>query len=175
MRDPGLDFQPQGPRPFAVVLLLAAGVLCADAGLTHLALGEQLAEAESRVAQLERRLERQAASRRQASPEHALTAEENKSLQQAVAAIGLDWERLYRRIDAASGEDVSLLAVAPNLSGKLVQIGGEARDMQAALAFVEALRQPPLSRVVLVSHQVRQNDPQRPIAFEITATWSTGS
>ena len=51
----------------------------------------------------------------------------------------------------------------------------EARDLGAMLAFVDALRSDPqtrLAQVVLISHQVRQNDPQRPITFEISAQWS---
>lgn len=175
VRDPGLDFQPRRPSLLASILLLAALVLGVDAILEYTRLGESLGEAESRLAQSERRLERLRASQRQERPEQLLNAEENRSLQQAVSAIAVDWEGLYQRIDAASGEEISLLAVSPNLAGSVVHISGEARDMKAALAFVESLRQPPLSRVVLVSHQIRQSDPQRPVVFEISATWSPAS
>lgn len=173
MRDSGLDFQPSRPGLLAVVLLLVAAILVADAAFEYRRLGELLDDAESRLAQNERRLERLRSSERQKQPEQLLNTEEKRSLEQAVAAIAVDWEVLYRRIDAASGDDVSLLAVAPNLSGSTVHISGEARDMKAALAFIESLRQSPLTRVVMVSHQIRQNDPQRPILFEISATWST--
>ena len=47
--------------------------------------------------------------------------------------------------------------------------------MAATLAFVEALRREPLTQVVLLSHQIKQSDPQNPIVFEISATWLTGS
>jgi len=96
-------------------------------------------------------------------------------LRQAIAAIRLDWEALYGSIDQAVSEEISLLAVRPSATGKAVQISGEARDLAAALAFVEALRRLPLANVALLSHQVKQNDPQHPIIFEIAATWLTGS
>lgn len=175
VRDPGLDFQPRRPSLLAGVLLLAAAVLGVDAAVEHTRLGETLGEVESLLTQSERRLERLQASKRQEQPEQLLNVEENRSLQQAVAAIAVDWEALYRRIDAASGENVSLLAVSPNLTGRTVHISGEARDMKAALAFVESLRQAPLTRVVLLSHQIRQSDPQQPIFFEISAAWSPAS
>ena len=56
-----------------------------------------------------------------------------------------------------------------------MQISGEARDLKAALAFVEALRREPFANVALLSHQIKQSDPQQPILFEIAATWLTGS
>jgi hypothetical protein len=47
--------------------------------------------------------------------------------------------------------------------------------MATALAFVEALRRDPLDNAALLSHQIKQSDPQHPIIFEIAATWLTGS
>ena len=114
-------------------------------------------------------------SRRDSRPENVFSADESKALRQAISAIRIDWAQLYRSIDAATSEDISLLAIRPNAQGKSVQISGEARDLKAALAFVEALRREPLANAALVSHQIKQNDPQRPIIFEIAATWLTGS
>ena len=61
----------------------------------------------------------------------------------------------------------------PNATGKSVQISGEGRDMAAVLAFVESLQHAPLSDAVLLSHQIKQTDPQHPVVFEISAQWST--
>jgi len=115
------------------------------------------------------------AGRRDSQPENVFSAEESKALRIAIDAIRVDWEGLYRAIDQAVGDDVALLAVRPSSTGKAVQISGEARDMKAVLAFVEALRAAPLAKVSLLSHQIKQNDPQQPIIFEIAATWLTGS
>ena len=56
-----------------------------------------------------------------------------------------------------------------------VQISGEARDLAAALAFVDALHGRTLTNVALISHQLKQSDPQLPIVFEIVATWLSAS
>lgn len=175
MREVALDFQPRRPGLLPVVLFLAALLLAADAGFEASALGDQAAEVAARLAQAQRRAERRTAARRDSQPEHALSPDEAKALRQAFAAIQVDWESLYGAIDAAGSEDIALLAIRPSVTGKSVQISGEARTLAAALAYVEALRQEPLAQVVLVSHQIRQTDPQRPIAFEIAATWHTGS
>ena len=170
-----LDFQPRRPGLLPVVLLLAGLLLCADAGLEFSALRSRLDEAESGLEQARRRAERLAAGHRESRLENVFSAEESKALRQVIGAIRIDWENLFRNIDKAVSEEVSLLAIRPNASGKSVQISGEARDMAAALAFVEALRRAPLAQVTLLSHQTRQNDPQHPIAFEISATWLSGS
>ncbi len=175
MREIMLDFQPRRPGLLALVLLLAGVLLCADAWLEETVLRERLNEVESRLAQSRQRADRLAAGRRDSRPENVFSAEESSALRQAIGAIRIDWETLYRSIDKAVSEEVSLLAIRPNVTGKSLQISGEARDLAAALAFVEALRQEPLAHVALLSHQIKQNDPQHPIVFEISATWLSGS
>ena len=175
MRDPGLDFQPRRPGLLSVVLLVAGLLLAADAWLEDSALRGQLDEANARLALAQRRVDRTEAGRRDSRPENVFSADESKALRQTIVAIRIDWEGLYRSIDQATSEEISLLAIRPSTAGKSVQISGEARDMAAALAFVEALRREPLAQVALLSHQIKQSDPQRPIIFEIAATWLTGS
>ncbi|MBL8415610.1 MAG: hypothetical protein JNM42_14315 [Propionivibrio sp.] len=175
MREIMLDFQPRRPGLLALVLLFAGVLLCADAWLEDTTLRERLNDVESRLAQARQRADRLAAGRRDSRPENVFSAEENSALRQAIGAIRIDWDKLYRSIDRAVSEEVSLLAIRPNAAGKSLQISGEARDMAAALAFVEALRREPLAHVALLSHQIKQNDPQHPIVFEISATWLSGS
>jgi len=174
MRDLALDFLPRRPGLLSIILVLAGAVLCADAWLEDRALRSQQDEAEARLAQARRRADRIDVGRRDSQPENVFSPEESKALRQAIGLIRIDWEKLYGCVDDAVSEDVSLLAIRPNATGKLVQISGEARDMAAALAFVEALRREPLNPV-LISHQIKQNDSQHPIIFEISATWLTGS
>ena len=173
MRRFDLDFQPRRPGLLAVVLLLAALILCLDQWLEYDRLRQQNSELQSRLEQLQQRAKR--LNGQAARPESLFSVEENKALQQAVKAIRVDWEALFRHVEQASGKDISLLQIRPNVSGRTLHVGGEARNMAAALAFVDALRGAPLSDVVLISHQIKQNDAQRPIVFEIAATWQGGS
>ncbi len=168
---PDLDFQPRRPGLLALCLLLAGGLLAADAAVEDRARRERLDDLSGQIAQAERRLEKRQNAERQRRPENVFSPEEAAALRQAYAAIGVDWERLFGTIDAAVSEDVALVAIRPSVSGKSVQISGEARHLNAALAFVEALRREPLSQVVLVSHQLKQTDPQHPYIFEIAAAW----
>lgn len=175
MRKISIDFQPARPGLLSVMLLLVAFLLAADAWFDHAVLSEQLEESESRLAIAERRIERSEAERRDIRPENIFSADETKALRQAASAIRIDWELLYRQVDHATSEDIALIAIQPNVLGKRVLISGEARDMAAALAFVDALQQKPLAQATLLSHQVKQSDPQQPIVFEISAIWLTAS
>lgn len=175
MREVVLDFQSSPPGLLSIAILVAGLVLGGDAWWEDSALRHQLEDVESRLAQVKRITERRDDRQREIRPENVFSAEESKALQQAIRAIRVDWAGLYRSIDQAMSEDISLLAVRPSVAGKAVQISGEARDMAAALAFVEALRREPLAHATLLSHQIKQSDPLHPIIFEIGATWLTGS
>jgi hypothetical protein len=172
---PDLDFQPRRPGLLLLCLLLAGGLLAADVAVEDRARRERLDDLSAQIAQARQRLEKRQDAERLRRPENVLAPEEAAALRQAYAAIGVDWERLFGAIDAAISEDVALVSVRPSISGKSLQISGEARNLGAALAFVEALRREPLSQVVLVSHQLKQTDPQRPYIFEIAAAWLPAS
>lgn len=173
MRELGLDFQPRRQRPLSLLLLCVACILCADAWIELRDHDAQLADLQVQLENAQRRADRLAMKAREtARREAALPVEQSKALQQALAAIHLDWEALFRRIEESTQEDIALLAITPNAASKSLQLSGEARDLQAVLAFVDALRRQPLSRVSLLSHEIKADDPQRPILFEIAATWS---
>lgn len=169
------DFLPARPGALPLVLLVAAVLVLADAVLDERAASERREVAEQAAAKAEKRRERGEAARRAPSAEALLTPEEAKAIALAEHAVRVDWERLFASVDRAVSDDVALLGLRPSVTARNVQLAGEARDMAAALAFVEALRRPPLARVVLLSHSLRSNEPGRPLAFEVTAEWQPAS
>ncbi len=156
-----------------MALLLAGGVLCADTWYDWQGKREQLADLQAQMSQLEKR-SKQLLRKGPASnePETTLTVEQGKALRQAENSIQIDWEALYQHIDRATGDDVVLLGITPNTATHTVQLSGEARNLPAIFAFIEALRQPPLEQVALLSHKIKSDDPQQPVSFEIVANWS---
>ena len=114
MRRFDLDFQPRRPGLLAVVLLLAALILCLDQWLEYDRLRQQNSELQSRLEQLQQRAKR--LNGQAARPESLFSVEENKALQQAVKAIRVDWEALFRHVEQASGKDISLFQIRTNIS-----------------------------------------------------------
>jgi len=55
-----------------------------------------------------------------------------------------------------------------------VTITGDSKDYLAALTYVLNLRRAEgLANVELVRHEQKAEDPQRPVAFSISASWGT--
>ena len=90
-----------------------------------------------------------------------------------VDRLGLPWPKLFSALEAAANDRVALLAIEPDTKTGTVKISGDSKDYLAALTYVLNLSQSDaLSNVQLVRHEVKQNDPQHPVAFSISAAWN---
>ena len=114
---------------------------------------------------------RAAAARSQGGrPEPA--AAEVASARQALDEIGLPWDDVFGALEGAAHKDVALLAVNPDPRRGSLRIMAEARNLAAMLAYHQRLQAAPhLRDVALTDHEVARDDPQRPVRFNIMATW----
>lgn len=171
-----LDFrQPQRPRPWPGIVLLALGLAAA---------GHELAEYqrirlatedwEARAARLELAQHRQRGGFRRIAldaGEAAALQREVRQANQVLEQLGWPWDALFQGVEAAGSEQVALLAIEPNLEKHTLLIRGEARDLPALLAYLRRLERQPLFRqLVLHSHQVQTQDRERPVRFAAQAT-----
>jgi len=113
---------------------------------------------------------------RAAHPRKAVQHVSNDELAAAkdtVDRLGLPWPKLFSALEAAGNDRVALLAIEPDTKTGTVKISGDSKDYLAALTYVLNLSQSDaLSNVQLVRHEVKQNDPQHPVAFSISAAWN---
>ncbi len=176
MRRLYLDFRrPPREGGNAPVLLLLLGVVgAALVGGRYVELEAAMAAREAQVAQLQRQLGHQATPRLARADERATAAE----LKQAAAVserLSLPWDRLLRGIERAAqrrDRDVALLSIRPDAQRQVVKIAGEARDFQAMIAYAKLLAQDQsMDAVYIESHRIQQQDPQRPVRFELAAHW----
>lgn len=111
------------------------------------------------------------------APEEAPSRELAQELRQANGVLDdltLDWDGLFADVESAVTGDVALLGMQPSARGGTVLIDGEARDWNAMLTFLARLEATArLSKVHLVSHEVRMTDPQQPVGFKVQATWTS--
>jgi len=92
---------------------------------------------------------------------------------QVVQQMTLPWDRLFRELEASASKEVALLAVQPDPTSRQVRISGEAKNFKAMLDYSRRLgRTDVLRDVVLLGHEVKAQDPQRPVAFSLMARWS---
>ena len=105
-------------------------------------------------------------------PVQKVSPEEVAVARETVDRLGLPWSKLFAALEGAASEQVALLAIEPDTKSGTVRISGDSKDYLAALTYVLNLsRNDALSQVQLVRHEVKQNDPQRPVSFSISAAW----
>lgn len=117
-----------------------------------------------------------ATPRNQRDPAQELRAtalsEESARVAQELAT---PWTKLLAELEAASrdsAEGIAVLSIEPDHVKHHVRITGESRDLTRILAYVQRLQSSALLHYpMLESHDLKTDDPQRPVRFAMTAEW----
>ncbi len=152
-------------------LLLVCGLVAVIAvGIDYRILTARRAGLEQRVTALNR-----VTDHTPSRTEIAADARDAAIVQQAAQDLSTPWTLLLAELEQASKDttgQIALLGVEPDHGKHTVRISAEARTLALALAYVQrlqgsrSLRYPMLDR-----HEVRADDPQHPIRFELTGEW----
>ena len=150
--------------PWAGRVLMAVAVAFAfDVALSYKDARSSLQTNEAKVARTQTR----------SAPAARVTPEELAAVRETVDRIGLPWEKLFGALEGAANDQVALLGIEPDPKSGTVVISGDSKDYLAALSYVLNLSQAEaLSRVQLVRHEVKGNQPQGPVNFAVSAAWS---
>jgi hypothetical protein len=167
-----LDFA--GGRPalsLAGGLLLAVGVVAASVVfLEYHTVAQHRAGLELKLAALAR------ADALAAAPvETPADARIAVSAEQAATDLATPWTLLLSELEQASKEtqgQVAVLGVEPDHAKHNVRVSAEARTLSLALAYVERLQTSrSLSYPMLDRHEMRADDAQHPVRFELSGAW----
>src|SRR5262249_36097798 len=147
---------------------LAAGVLCALlAGWRFATLHAEIASLGEGIAARERPRE---------EVKRVSLAEADGDLRRAQAVLdrlSAPWNELFAAIERAVGPRVALLGVTPELANGRVTIQAEAKNLAEALDFAERLgRGKAVGDAFMSAHEVRAQDPHRPVRFTLVARWN---
>lgn len=167
-----LEFAPGARRPLGTggLMLVASGLLLCAA---LLGLGMVWSDHEQQQHALEALEPKPVASAsRQRMPTDPADAARSKVVRQVAQYLATPWADLLDTLESARTESVALLSVEPSVSKRNVRLTAEARNWQDMLTYLGTLqRDPRLSSVVLVSHQVQLQSPGIPVRFQIQAGW----
>ena len=167
-----LDFSHARPAlSLAGGLLCAVGILAASfVVLEYHSIAQHRAGLELRLAALAR-ADAQAA----AAVESPVDARVAVSAQEAATDLSTPWTLLLSELEQTSKEtqgEVALLGVEPDHAKHNVRVSAEARTLTLALAYVERLQASrSLSYPMLDRHEIRAEDAQHPVRFELTGAW----
>ena len=169
-----IDFARPARRSGTVaLLLLGAGALAAVVAF------DSAERAREEVRRWEQKLDDTRRLARRALPslavEESLGDDALRELRAANAVIeqlALPWDTLFREVESAISGDVALLSARPDPKNRRVVLGGESRHLPGLLTFIARLEAAPsLKDAHLTRHEVRVNEPRRPIAFEVQVSW----
>jgi len=170
MRALNLDFKYRPPRfPLAGVSLLLLGALVLGVvwGKAH--------ELSGRIELAQMRLQNTAQRGRMPAPQPAdpqAFAEEVQQANDILQQLTLPWDALFKVVETSNDKEIALLSIQPDAGKRQLRIEGESRNLGALLAYIERLEQSRvLTRVFLTSHEVRTQDPERPVRFALAASW----
>lgn len=165
-----LDYQQHLPLRWAGPALLAltlGGLVLAS--VYYVELDAAAAQWEERLAQAGQRQGRFAQADRPGAQD--LVQEVNRA-NVVLHRLTLPWDALFLAVETAAGKEVALLALEPDAEKRQVRISGEARDYSAVLNYITQLEaQAVFGPVYLQSHQVQQQDPDKPVRFALLANW----
>jgi len=157
------------PLTLAGTLLLVAGALAiAGAWLEYRQLQAARAGLELKLAAAQRSNHRDPA-------QDVRNANFTQEIAKVAQELTTPWTGLLAELETASHDsasDIALLSLEPDESKHMVRVTGESRDLPRVLAYVERLQKSALLRYpMLETHEVRSDDPQRPIRFAVSAEW----
>ena len=159
----------RAPLTLAGTLLLIAGAVATAAACV------EYRRLEASRAGLELKL---AAANRHAHRDPSQDVRDASLTQEAghvVQELTTPWTRLLAELEGASHDaasDIALLSVEPDESKHIVRVTGESRDLPRVLTYVARLQASALLRYpMLETHEVRSDDPQRPVRFAVSAEW----
>ncbi|HZQ72225.1 MAG TPA: PilN domain-containing protein [Burkholderiales bacterium] len=165
MNDLQIDFRrPRASWPWAGRVLLALAVaFSGDVAVSYVKAVRATRAKQGELARLEPHRARGAKS---ATPEEIAAARET------VQRLSTPWGRLFSALETAATDNVTLLSIEPDPKARTVLISGDSKDYLAALTYVLNLsRAGTLANVQLVRHEVKKDEPQRPVGFAISAAW----
>lgn len=171
MKPLNLDFCQRKPSAsFIGLALLIAGLLCSAYALrVYSHHGEQITKLKTELARLHSQQHKGYAA--------AGSKELEPALQQASTVIdrlSFPWDKLLTELEASvAGQDVALLSIQPDISGNVVVLHAEARNMNAMLKYIRQLNKETIfTGVHLASHKILQDSPQKPVRFTLSCTWA---
>jgi hypothetical protein len=176
MKKVRIDFAPPGMRrallraPHAWVAIAAALALAVPLATSVLHYRAEVREHGRRVEQVAARTRAEAP--RPKAPPVPVPAAQAGAVNAAVLQLNLPWRGLHDAVQAATPPTVALLALEPDAKKRSLRITAEARGSDDMIAYVEALQQVDwFDAVALVRHEVNEQDPNRPLRFQVDAQW----
>lgn len=164
-----LDYQ-RSKKPFPVagmILLLLATVMLFLTAQHYYRLTMQRSDWQISLGKFKRQM--QVKPKRRDVPE---MMQEIRHANEILRQISLPWKKLFQAVESSVNQKVTLLGLEPDVEKHIVRISCEARDIAAMLDYIRRLEmQQEFGSIYLQSHQIQEQDRERPVRFSLVAAW----
>ncbi len=164
-----LDYQPSSSLPWlGAVLLVVATASLILLGTYYLKLSDQVVSAKAKVLRSQNSVTSGNASAQTSSE----LAQEVDNANEVLRQLSVPWEALFQGVESSGDNKVTLLALEPDVEKHQVKINGETKNFKSLTHYLTQLQeQPVFGSVYMQSHQVQQQDADKPVRFSLLATW----
>jgi len=178
MKPMHIDFATPGWR--RAVYRLHPGMLVAGAAGIALILAAAAIGVQATQQQEAREQAVQAMQRKQAAATRAPVRQAESVIPEAQAAavnaailqLNLPWRQLQDAVAEANTASIALLALDPDPRKQTLKITAEAKSSDDMVGYVEQLkRQEFFTGAVLLRHETNDQDPNRPLRFQVEVQW----
>ena len=173
MASVNLDYLAGRPVNLAGMLALAIGVVSLGSAVWYSRdLSGEISDREVLISRLQEREDGRSMFRETEPRDAEQIARETKQANAAILALSLPWKEFFDAFEATRANDVAVLAIEPDAQKGVVRISAEAKGLESMLNYVSSLQKIALFREVLIlNHQIQDQDPQKPVRFVVQAAW----
>jgi Fimbrial assembly protein (PilN) len=171
-----LDYQQHNPFPWVGAFLVATLVIVIAM------IANYFLDIRIQANELETKLERAYSIYQQ---EHARKAsnlasvvgtvnlpQEVKNANAVLHRLSVPWDDMFKAVEASNNSHVTLLSLVPDVEKKQVLIRGEADNYSTIMKYITSLEGHDIfSYVYLRNHDVKVDDPDKPVRFTLLAHW----
>lgn len=169
-----LDFHPRAARASRPLAWAALAVAACAAAATAVSLARANDEQSALRARHDILDARAHAAPRRAEVVGPELARRIVSANQAIDALAVPWDALFRSIDSADARGLGVMSLVPNARTHLLRLSGEAKSVPDLLAYVDRVAAlPDLQQVHLEGYETVTRDGADVISFNVAATWRT--
>lgn len=174
-----IDFAPRSMRrtlalcPTRIWILYGLGLLLwIYIGTQAFTLNRERLAGDIEIARLDAEIAKRAA--RQTPPKAwAIPAGQLAAVNRAIAQLNLPWRDVLDAIERATPPTIAVLTLEPDAHKQSVRGLAEAKTSDAMLAYIEQMKQESFfTEVILIRHEVIEQDPNKPVRFSFEAQWS---
>jgi hypothetical protein len=172
-RKVNFEFERRRSSGWMGVALAAVGALATAAVVQEYVDASQcLSVWQAKIADVRRMSQRAPGAIAEVTRDPAQLRQEIRVANVVLHQIALPWDELFLELERSRDKSVALLSVQPDLQSRVVRIGGEAKNLRAVVEYARRLGKTGLLHdAYLVGHEVKTQDPQRPVTFTLVAGW----